>query len=57
MLSVRPWRKISVSNWCELFKGLKRRDLKAKEVNFNITGGIECLERVFKEEFPMAKVH
>ena len=48
--------KESASNWREFFKDLKRRGLKSSGVILGIMDGLPGLERVFKEEFPKAKV-
>jgi len=48
--------KESASNWREFFKDLKRRGVNAKGVTLGIMDGLPGLERVFKEEFPKAKV-
>lgn len=48
--------KESASNWREFFKDLKKRGLNAKGVTLGIMDGLKGLERVFKEEFPKAKV-
>ena len=48
--------KESASNWREFFKDLKRRGLSARGVTLGIMDGLPGLERVFKEEFPKAKV-
>jgi len=48
--------KESASNWREFFKDLKRRGLDASGVSLGIMDGLPGLERIFKEEFPKAKV-
>lgn len=48
--------KESASNWRELFKDLKSRGLDALNIRLGIMDGLPGLEKVFKGEFPKAKV-
>jgi len=48
--------KESASNWREFFKDLKARGLDSGKVSLGIMDGLPGLEKVFKEEFPNAKV-
>jgi putative transposase len=56
VLGLQAGDKESASNWRELFKDLKRRGLNGSAVLLGIMDGLTGLERVFKEEFPNAKV-
>ncbi len=48
--------KESATNWREFFKDLKGRGLNAFNIKLGIMDGLPGLEKVFKEEFPNAKV-
>ena len=48
--------KESASSWREFFKDLKGRGLDNAKVTMGIMDGLPGLEKVFKEEFPKAKV-
>jgi len=48
--------KESASNWRELFSDLKRRGLDGQRVVLGVMDGLSGLEKVFREEFPRAKV-
>ena len=56
VLGLQAGDKESASNWREFFKDLKRRGLKGSMVTLGIMDGLPGLERIFKEEFPKAKV-
>jgi putative transposase len=56
VLGLQSGDKESASNWREFFKDLKARGLKAEDVVLGVMDGLSGLERVFKEEFPRAKV-
>jgi len=56
VLSLQSGDKESSTTWREFFKDLKGRGLKRKNVSLGIMDGLPGLERVFKEEFPSAKV-
>jgi putative transposase len=56
VLGLQTGDKESAPNWRELFKDLKRRGLKGNDVILGIMDGLPGLERVFREEFPNAKV-
>lgn len=48
--------KESASAWREFFKDLKSRGLKGDAITLGIMDGLTGLERVFKEEFPKARI-
>ena len=56
VLGLQAGDKESASNWRELFKDMKRRGLNGNNVILGIMDGLPGLEKVFKEEFPNAKV-
>jgi putative transposase len=56
VLGLQAGDKESASIWRELFRDLKRRRLDGSTVTLGIMDGLSGLERVFKEEFPKAKV-
>jgi putative transposase len=56
VLGLQMGDKESASNWREFFKDLKRRGLNADQIMLGIMDGLPGLEKVFKEEFPKAKV-
>lgn len=56
VLGLQAGDKESATNWREMFKDLKRRGLKGKLISLGIMDGLSGLERVFKEEFPNAKI-
>lgn len=56
VLGLQAGDKESASNWREFFKDLKRRRLDGSNVTLGVMDGLAGLERVFKEEFPKAKV-
>jgi len=56
VLGLQAGDKESAPNWREFFKDLKRRGLKGESVILGIMDGLVGLERVFKEEFPKARV-
>jgi len=56
VLGLQAGDKESASTWREFFKDLKRRGLDGHNVTLGIMDGLPGLERVFKEEFPKAKV-
>ena len=56
VLGLQSGDKDSATNWWEIFKDLKRRRLDGSRVQLGIMDGLPGLERVFKEEFPKAKV-
>lgn len=56
VLGLQTGDKESAPNWRELFKDLKRRGLNGNDVILGIMDGLPGLERVFREEFPNAKV-
>lgn len=56
VLGLQSGDKESASSWREFFKDLKARGLKAEDVVLGVMDGLAGLERVFKEEFPRAKV-
>jgi putative transposase len=56
VLGMQSGDKESASNWREFFKDLKKRHLNGQAVELGIMDGLPGLEKVFKEEFPRAKV-
>lgn len=56
VLGLQAGDKESASNWREFFKDLKKRGLDAGNVRIGIMDGLPGLEKVFKEEFPKAKI-
>lgn len=56
ILGLQAGDKESASNWREFFKDLKRRGLNGSSVTLGVMDGLPGLERIFKEEFPKAKV-
>ena len=56
VLGLQSGDKESASNWREFFKDLKKRGLDSQKVILGIMDGLSGLEKVFKEEFPKAKV-
>jgi putative transposase len=48
--------KESASAWRELFKDLKGRGMDGRQITLGIMDGLPGLERVFKEEFPQARI-
>ena len=56
VLGLQSGDKESATSWREMFKDLKKRGLYASRVQLGIMDGLPGLERVFKEEFAMAKV-
>jgi putative transposase len=56
VLAIQAGDKESASTWREMFKDLKQRGLKGSGITLGVMDGLTGLERVFKEEFPQAKV-
>jgi len=56
VLGLQTGDKESATNWREFFKDLKNRGLNSKKVTVDVMDGLPGLEKVFKEEFPRAKV-
>ena len=56
VLGLQGGDKESASNWREFIKDLKKRGLDGSNITLGIMDGLPGLERVFKEEFPKAKV-
>lgn len=56
VLGIQAGDKESASCWREFFRDLKRRGLDGSTVVLGVMDGLPGLERVFKEEFPHAKV-
>jgi putative transposase len=56
VLSLQSGDKESSSTWREFFKDLKARGLNGTEVILGVMDGLPGLEKVFREEFPKAKV-
>ena len=56
VLGFQSGDKESAPTWREFFKDLKKRGLSGSNVVLGIMDGLPGLEKVFKEEFPNAKV-
>jgi putative transposase len=56
VLGLQAGDKESASAWRELFKDLKQRGLAKDKVVLGVMDGLPGLERVFKEEFPQARL-
>jgi putative transposase len=56
VVALQSGDKESASTWRELFKDLKKRGLDGSRVTLGVMDGLPGLEKVFKEEFPGAKV-
>jgi putative transposase len=56
VLGMQSGDKESATNWREFFRDLKSRGLNGSAVKLGIMDGLSGLEKVFKEEFPNAKV-
>jgi len=56
VLGIQIGDKESAPTWRQYFKDLKGRGLDAGKVTLGIMDGLPGLEKVFKEEFPKAKV-
>jgi len=56
VLGLQSGDKESATSWREMFKDLKGRGLDAGRIQLGVMDGLPGLERVFKEEFPKAKV-
>lgn len=56
VLGFQAGDKESAPTWREFMKDLKRRGLSSTDVVLGIMDGLPGLEKVFKEEFPKAKV-
>lgn len=56
VLALQAGDKESASSWRELFKDLKGRGLSGDGVTLGIMDGLSGLEKVFREEFPKARV-
>jgi putative transposase len=56
VLGMQSGDKESAANWREFFRDLKSRELKGSGVRLGVMDGLSGLEKVFKEEFPRAKV-
>ena len=56
VLGLQAGDKESAPSWREFFKDLKRRGLDPGKIILGIMDGLPGLEKVFKEEFPKARV-
>lgn len=56
VLGFQAGDKESAPTWREFFKDLKRRGLNGRNMVLGVMDGLPGLEKVFKEEFPKAKV-
>jgi putative transposase len=56
VVALQAGDKESAGTWRQLFKDLKARGLNKEAVKLGIMDGLPGLEKVFKEEFPEAKI-
>jgi putative transposase len=56
VLGLQAGDKESASSWREFFKDLKKRGLDSRKIKLGIMDGLPGLEKVFKTEFPKAKI-
>lgn len=56
VLGFQAGDKESAPTWREFFKDLKKRGLKGSHMILGVMDGLPGLEKVFREEFPKAKV-
>ena len=56
VIAIQSGDKESATSWREVFKDLKKRGLDGSKIQLGIMDGLRGLEKVFKEEFPKAKV-
>ncbi len=56
VLGLQAGDKESAGSWREFFKDLKSRGLKNQDMILGVMDGLTGLEKVFKEEFPSAKI-
>ena len=56
VLGFQAGDKESAPTWREFFKDLKKRGLDGSKMVLGVMDGLQGLEKVFKEEFPKAKV-
>jgi putative transposase len=56
VLGLQAGDKESATSWREFIKDLKKRGLNSQELKVGVMDGLPGLEKVFKEEFPKAKV-
>lgn len=56
VLGLQSGDKESAPTWRQFFKDLKKRGLNRSDVTLGIMDGLPGLEKVFKEEFPRAKI-
>ena len=56
VLGLQAGDKESAPTWRQFFKDLKRRGLEGSNMVLGVMDGLPGLEKVFKEEFPKAKV-
>jgi len=56
VLGFQAGDKESAPTWREFFKDLKKRGLKGSNMVLGVMDGLTGLQKVFKEEFPSAKV-
>ncbi len=56
VLAIQMGDKESATTWRELFKDLKGRGLAGNGVRLGVMDGLAGLEKVFKEEFPEARI-
>ena len=56
VIGMQSGDKESATSWREMFRDLKKRGLDPGRIQLGIMDGLPGLERVFKEEFSLAKV-
>jgi putative transposase len=56
VIALQAGDKESAGTWRQLFKDLKARGLNRQAIKLGIMDGLAGLEKVFKEEFPGAKI-
>lgn len=56
VIGLQAGDKESASTWREFFKDLKSRGLDGEKVTLGVMDGLSGLEKVFKEEFPKARL-
>lgn len=56
VIALQAGDKESAGTWRQLFKDLKARGLNRQAIKLGIMDGLPGLEKVFKEEFPGAKI-
>ena len=57
VLGFQAGDKESAPTWREFLKDLKERGLDGSKMVLSVMDGLPGLEKIFKKEFPKAKVH